>query len=718
MDPAQTKAKRLNLLAGPVIIEGGPGTGKTTTLIHRVEYLLDTYHLQRDEFFTKEWTPLDDELLKKADNGRQPYRFYSPNDTLQFYLKEALLQEKLVVTTDTVTTWVKHRQKLLKDFGLIGSGRFQLSTETASLFHSRGTHVNKLFHEADKRLVMEVWGLVEKAATNAKLGRFSWQDAPATQVLQKQFKDLERQSTPDALIEPLQQLREQGMALLTDHRNAYNEARDRAVNVLLAGVRSDMALFGQLLKLAEASPENADEQDEQEEEDDTFEEKNDILFALPANDRELLVVKRALNGFVRAHALSQALPDTRLKGKNANMGKLLEPRLAKLDINPIADNARFVQLFGRLLSGPEKLLLETWPRRSFFAAFRREVLYNDKYAEAFAGRVAPKWHSDKATKINPDEADLLLAGIFRLTRAFYARSPRLFAESTNVYLAVYREAMRPVLAVDEASDYTPLQLQALTLLAHPRYTCITLCGDLMQRLGPTGLTSWEDYETMFANTKRASLEISYRQCSTLLKLAAKLYEGQLGRAPAYRESKRIKMPFRLRPTFFRELEAGKRFDWLTNLLVNLHKTLGRGYLPNVAILVADKTMADHLTGQLNDDDRFNYNGAALTAVSCMGQTTGEPGDVRVFPVTEIKGMEFDGIVFWDADKLDAGQYDLDRLMYVAISRASFYVAVSFERFFPKALNKVKGRFILDTWAEQMLANLPDDGADAEESVAD
>ena len=49
LDGQQNKAKRLNALNGSIIIDGGPGTGKTTTLIHRVQYMLDTPALRESE---------------------------------------------------------------------------------------------------------------------------------------------------------------------------------------------------------------------------------------------------------------------------------------------------------------------------------------------------------------------------------------------------------------------------------------------------------------------------------------------------------------------------------------------------------------------------------------------------------------------------------------------------------------------------------------------
>ena len=80
--------------------------------------------------------------------------------------------------------------------------------------------------------------------------------------------------------------------------------------------------------------------------------------------------------------------------------------------------------------------------------------------------------------------------------------------------------------------------------------------------------------------------------------------------------------------------------------------------------------------------------------ACEGQRVGQADTIRIFPVGETKGMEFDGVIFWDAGQLEkeTNAHNLDRLMYVAISRASFYVAVTFEKYFPKSLNKVTRRF--------------------------
>ena len=43
LDPTQETAKRSHFYDGvPIVIEGGPGTGKTTTMIQRLKFLLDT----------------------------------------------------------------------------------------------------------------------------------------------------------------------------------------------------------------------------------------------------------------------------------------------------------------------------------------------------------------------------------------------------------------------------------------------------------------------------------------------------------------------------------------------------------------------------------------------------------------------------------------------------------------------------------------------------
>ena len=50
VDKLQTTIKSQNLFDGTtVIIEGGPGTGKSTTMIHRLAYLTDTFAIDEDE---------------------------------------------------------------------------------------------------------------------------------------------------------------------------------------------------------------------------------------------------------------------------------------------------------------------------------------------------------------------------------------------------------------------------------------------------------------------------------------------------------------------------------------------------------------------------------------------------------------------------------------------------------------------------------------------
>ncbi|GAB3838668.1 UvrD-helicase domain-containing protein [Hymenobacter jeollabukensis] len=717
LDGVQNRAKRLNLLAGPVIIEGGPGTGKTTTLIHRIQYLLDAFHLRQDEHFTSRWQELgltwgaEDEALLREEPGRFRFRFYSPNKTLKYYLQDALKTERLDYSPKTVTTWAEHRHSLLRDMGLIGANsKRQLLRTSAPLLYLTGQQVRTLLAELEEHLVFDIHALAERLERNFSVGTFAWQHDAAVQALVLQIRALKEHTTVDALLRPLQQLRERGASLLKTYRDDDKQVRDAVVVRLLASARQEPALYRQLVQLAENEHDNGDDPDAAPE-IEADEEEDANLPGMDDSARQLMLVRKMLRSFIRAYALARALPDQDLKGQNLQLAALLETRLDRENHGGIATGTRFRQLFDRLLSGPETLMLRSLPR--IFNAFRREDLYGKRYVAAFAD-AQPSWSADKSNQLHPDEADILLLLLFEMGSRFYRQLPHVFAESTNPYLSRYREEVRPVVGVDEASDFTPLQLAIITQLAHPRYRCVTLCGDLMQRLERQGLLRWEDYTDQFPDTGRASLTVSYRQCQALLRLAAKLYEGQMQERPAYKVSRRIKMPFKLRPTYCRNADPEARFDWLVSLLVDLAKVLDGRHIPSLAVLVKDSGTARELAERLSED--YRMQDAALNAQACEGQTIGDSDAIRVFPVSEIKGMEFDGIIFWDADELEREnrQLDLDRLMYVAVSRASFYVAVTFARHFPKALANVKSGFVADTWAEQMLAAVADDEEEDEE----
>ena len=100
LDPWQEEYKRNNFFNGTTaILDGGPGTGKTTTLIQRIKFLIDDAALQD---YSDHLTQNQKNHLSHAATN---WVFYTPNELLKLYLKESMVREGLLANDMTVRVW-------------------------------------------------------------------------------------------------------------------------------------------------------------------------------------------------------------------------------------------------------------------------------------------------------------------------------------------------------------------------------------------------------------------------------------------------------------------------------------------------------------------------------------------------------------------------------------------------------------------------------------
>jgi len=116
LDIAQEDAKRSHLYDGiPIVIEGGPGTGKTTTMIQRLKFLISQQALEEYD------VPLSEEQIlavtdaKVRDNN---WLYFSPTEKLLHYLQANMQGEYLNANENNTTTLANFRQKMLMEYKL------------------------------------------------------------------------------------------------------------------------------------------------------------------------------------------------------------------------------------------------------------------------------------------------------------------------------------------------------------------------------------------------------------------------------------------------------------------------------------------------------------------------------------------------------------------------------------------------------------------------
>lgn len=82
----------------------------------------------------------------------------------------------------------------------------------------------------------------------------------------------------------------------------------------------------------------------------------------------------------------------------------------------------------------------------------------------------------------------------------------------NKYVKAYMENVKPVIVVDEATDYSLIDYYFMASFRHYEFNTMTLCGDIMQGLNNYGIESWEQLKKyILPNLKIFEFKVSYRQ---------------------------------------------------------------------------------------------------------------------------------------------------------------------------------------------------------------
>ena len=248
--------------------------------------------------------------------------------------------------------------------------------------------------------------------------------------------------------------------------------------------------------------------------------------------------------------------------------------------------------------------------------------------------------------------------------------------------------LRAQVLVDEATDFSGVQLACMYELAHPAIKSFFLCGDLNQRLTIWGIKTNQELERIVPKIQHHCITVSYRQSERLVELAKQV--AKIGGADA----DEIILPERLD-------DMGVAPVWETGLenidntalwLADRIKEIDRMYqnTPTIAVLLNEEEqiapLATQLTTLLAD--------ISLSAAACMdGKVVGNEMDVRVFGIEHIKGLEFETAFFVDLDQTIEKHPELfTKYLYVGATRAAMFLGITFRGDVPTEVNSLAGHF--------------------------
>jgi superfamily I DNA and RNA helicase len=116
----------------------------------------------------------------------------------------------------------------------------------------------------------------------------------------------------------------------------------------------------------------------------------------------------------------------------------------------------------------------------------------------------------------------------------------------------------------------------------------------------------------------------------------------------------------------------EKAEWIAKRVLEVKQKYG--FVPSIAVFVADKQDAAELEVLLKDDGRLENNGIDVKDCS-SGDNLSAQDMLRIFPLDKVKGMEFEVVFFHNIDRVKASKL-ISRYLYVGLSRATFFMGVT------------------------------------------
>ncbi len=250
--------------------------------------------------------------------------------------------------------------------------------------------------------------------------------------------------------------------------------------------------------------------------------------------------------------------------------------------------------------------------------------------------------------------------------------------------------LRVNICIDEVTDFSPLEVACMEKFAVPRTGGITICGDLMQRVTSRGIDDWCQLDIFSRGFIGHELAIAYRQTGRLFAIAKDLFLAKTGL-----ESVDFMSAYPIQNTDPPALAVcldtvDGIASWVSERIFEIFGLCDQ-HLPTIAILVPDSDSIEAIASKLR---ALLVPAGIEVDASPSGALLGNPSRIRIFPVTAIKGLEFEAVFYVDLDIMAKLQPDLiDKYVYVGLSRARSFLAVTYRESFPSELDEIVGHFI-------------------------
>ena len=678
VDPIQTSIMSENLFDGKtVIIKGGPGTGKTTTMIHRLAYLTDSFAIREDEQNKLNKYKLNSaqrKQLLEAKKAKRDWMFFSPSQMLKEYLSDAMKKEGLENTSEKVWNWKDYCRMVLQDYYHLlettdNDAPFKICHQIDMLFY-QGYDIVKVFTDFYLDQFRGVKTNLPQLNTDGKI--FEW-----TSIAHNIQKRLEEADFTDlahsvSLFNSLESVYGKDCKRLLRERDKQLGELSENICALLDENNRAKIDIEEILELASEEP-----SDEIPEEEVIDEEENEEV-SLTGKIQKLLSPvfgnqpkKHKLSGeiqkWLKPYCYCKVSNTDRLSDEQKLMSEVLLPLIEnKFDdeVQKVGEMMMFEQ-FAQYTRGVRSIMLNCIPSR--YKKFRT-YLNKTKYEGCNQKLLRVIMQSKQGRELHYQEQSLLLGFINTLVKQIKGSTN---TQIRHDYIEAYDEVARPIIGVDEATDFSICDIYAMQSLLTRDFNSLTLCGDIMQRMTSYGIKSWDELDSVLVNPKPVDMKTSYRQSKKLLEVAKQLCIDVLGNTPNYKAfMKSSKVPA---PLVFVDEDEHAKIGWISKRISEVYRAYGE-QLPSIAIFVTDKGYIPHFIENLQNTEFFKEQ--KIKVLDGTNSSNIPESHICVYPIEDVKGMEFDVVFFHNIDKSNAQMELVKRYIYVGVSRAAFFLGIT------------------------------------------
>ncbi len=594
---------------------------------------------------------------------------FTPTALLKEYVKAALSKEDVPVADERIQTWEDYRLTIARrHLPILRSGKSKgmVPRVNAGILLPGTIHNQTEWFEAFTEFQENLF-LGELSAAASRLAAADGREIAA--VGKKIGTAIElSQGQVARLLSEIARILEDVQTLATTSRN---ETRQQLRGILSLAVRTDKPLLEDLARhLAALTPENEDELDDPDGDDEEEE-------AVPP--RGIRAAEAAFYRALRAKAVAGITKRAPARtGRNAQILAWLETRGTSLPALDEIGSAIVLQRAMSQISRAPVNYVAGIPNR--YRRFRREVA-----SEALWYAILPA-----AADADPIEIDIIILAMLRSARQMSGdvRLMRNLDDNVPAILSDVASLFRNQILVDEATDFSPIQLACMAALVDPRTDSFFAIGDFNQRLTTWGTRTREELKWVLPDIDIREVDVVYRQSAKLNEFAARLAEVGRGTAtpklPEFVENEGVA------PALGTGLANLKLLaEWMASRIREIEQFSGS--LPSIAVLANRESELQPLADALNEA----LADQAIRAIACpKGQAIGPENDVRIFEVKYIKGLEFEAIFFADTDELARQEPELfERYIYVGATRAATFLGItSTGTVLPASLNAVSDLF--------------------------